>query len=302
MNNTIFSYKTFDDVAQDISEQTWAELWKINFWNFSDWWPDIFIEEVGEKVEWKNVYYLADISTQNKLFENISVIYALTRYFSKKVNVIVPYFPTATMERVCTEWQVVTAKTIARILSATPQAEEWITSFHTFDMHDLRERFYTSDNISFRLHSCLDLIKEKLREVPNVAIAFPDEWAYKRFANDFKDYEKIICTKVRNWDKREITVKEWEVIGKNIVIVDDLIQSGWTISETAKKLRALWANTVSAYATHWVFPNNSFEKLASELDTLYTTNTIPENIERTKQISNIEVLNISELISKIITK
>lgn len=66
-------------------------------------------------------------------------------------------------------------------------------------------------------------------------------------------YEVIACSKVRVWDKREITINEWaEVLGKEVLIVDDLIQSWGTIIETSKKLRELY-HVLSFCCLNWVF-------------------------------------------------
>lgn len=206
------------------------------------------------------------------------------------------------MERVDKEGQIATAKTLARALSATPAGERGITIFHTFDIHALQERFYFSDSVSFHLHSALGLVKKQVADVLNLSVAFPDEGAQKRFGRDFPGTPEVICTKIRQGDKRIVTVKEGEVEGRNILIVDDLIQTGGTIRESANKLRDMGAKNVSAYATHGVFPNNSHERLVESLDCLYVTDSIPCNRERFQGNEKVEVLSIAPLISELVQR
>ena len=101
--NTLFAYPSFDTIASDLSK---AKNWthgKIQFNSFEQDWPDIFIENVHTNIYGKKVYYIADITHSKDLFPNIAVIQALSRYFSEKLEVIIPFFPVGTMERISQE-------------------------------------------------------------------------------------------------------------------------------------------------------------------------------------------------------
>jgi ribose-phosphate pyrophosphokinase len=271
---------------------------QLNVGTFPDGWPNLKIENVEETVTGKTVYILADFSKPHQLFRNFSIIYALTRYYPEKVHVICPFLPTGTMERVTSEGEIATAKTFFRMMNATPASEAGITTWHTFDIHDERERFYCSDNISFRLWNTTKLLKKELSKKEKIKIAFPDEGAAKRFSRHFSEYEQIICSKVRNGEKREITIKEGDCKNAEILLLDDLIQSGETLLQTAKVLKINGAKTVGAYATHGIFPNQSYLKICNELDYLWTTNSIPEN--STKGIQNFKCLSLAPLLEEII--
>jgi phosphoribosylpyrophosphate synthetase len=176
----------------------------------------------------------------------------------------------------------------------------WKTSIHIFDIHALVEKFlFNSHQVNTEIHTVMHLLKQ---EIQGKTIVFPDDGAKKRFWKDFENFDVVVCSKVRIWDKREITIKEGEVSWKHLIIIDDLIQTGGTIQETAKKLREFWALWVSAYATHGVFPNDSHKTLSKHLDKLIVTDSIPQNIQRAKEIWNMQVLSIQTLIEKIILK
>jgi phosphoribosylpyrophosphate synthetase len=97
---TIFSFPTFENTASIIAKNKNWNHGKINFSSFKDGWPDIFIEKVHDHVLSEKVYYIADISHPQNLFPNIAAIQALSRYFCDKLEIVIPYFPVGTMERV----------------------------------------------------------------------------------------------------------------------------------------------------------------------------------------------------------
>jgi phosphoribosylpyrophosphate synthetase len=247
-----------------------------------------------------DVTYLADISKREELFQNYSLIRWITDYYADKVRVILPFFPVWTMEQISKKWEVATAKYLADILSTIPSWRNWKTSLHIFDIHNLSERFFfDSHNVNVELHTAMSLIKEKIS--PETIIVFPDEWAKKRFSTDFEDYEVLHCSKKRIWNTREITLEEADIRNKEVILIDDLIQSWGTLIETAKILRQKWVSKISSFATHWVFPNDSHKKLCEYVDELIVTNTIPENTKRAENIANMQVLSIQKLVEKIIS-
>jgi len=71
---------------------------------------------------------------------------------------------------------------------------------------------------------------------------------------------QVVCTKVRDGAKRIVQLKEGEAEGRHIVIVDDLVQSGSTLIECQRLLASRGAARVSAFATHGVFPNESWKR------------------------------------------
>jgi hypothetical protein len=87
-----------------------VELWnKISWKTFRDKWPDIFIKDV-EEIAGRDVIFVASFDSPSVIFEQLSLIYSLPRYLVRSFRLILPFFPTGTMERVDKEGQVVTAK------------------------------------------------------------------------------------------------------------------------------------------------------------------------------------------------
>lgn len=292
---TILTHPNFSYLWENLSEKNNLFYDKIKFNKFPDSWPSFFIEKVEENIYSKEIIYIWDFSKPENLFENYSIIRWILEYWAKKLDIFMPFFPVAQMERINNIWEIAIAKYYADIFSLLPTWSSSKTTIHIFDIHALPVRFYFDNfKVNIELLSAMNLIKKIIAK--ETIIAFPDEWAFKRFSKDFEEYEKIICFKIRKNDKKEIVIKEWNPKNKDLLIVDDLIQSGWTIIETVKLLKRLWANKVSAFATHWVFPNNAHIEVAKNLDNLYVSDSIPENINREKDAENMIVLNLCELI------
>ena len=133
------------------------------------------------------------------------------------------------------------------------------------DIHALQIRFYTNDQVTMKLMSAIPVLLEFLKTKKDYAIAFPDDGAYKRFKYYFNDFPQIICSKIRDGESRKIIIREkmnWPVIKtiENVLIVDDLVQSGETLLKCAEALKGFGFKTTDVYATHAVFPNESYKK------------------------------------------
>jgi phosphoribosylpyrophosphate synthetase len=204
--NTIITHPNFDYLWKEIANDKGLNHTKVDFSVFSDKWPNIFIERAKNTLEHKEVTYIWDFSRIEDLFTNYTIIRWILDYYVSKLRIIMPYFPVWTMERIDTKWQIATAKYFADIFSQIPSGREGKTSIHIFDIHALVERFlFDSNKVNVEMHTTMNLLKNHIEWK---SIVFPDDGAYKRFWKDFKDYDTIVCSKVREWDKRIITVKE----------------------------------------------------------------------------------------------
>lgn len=291
---TIICHPNFKYLWEILAKKNWYKLALVDFDNFPDGWLNYFIIQVKKDIYKKEVIYIWDFSKVENLFENYSIIRWILDYSADKLDVFIPYFPTGQMDRISKQWDIVTAKYFADIFSNIPSWLSFKTTIHIFDIHSLNILFYFDHfKVNTILHSSMELIKKHINK--NTSIVFPDEWAYKRFSHDFKWYEIIICFKMRKGNLKEIVIKEGNPKDKDVVIIDDLIQSWWTIIETANLLKNKWAKSVSAFATHWIFPNDSYINLAWNLDNLYITDSIPTNIIKTKKIKNIKIFSLLDL-------
>ncbi|ELU04358.1 hypothetical protein CAPTEDRAFT_18492 [Capitella teleta] len=195
--------------------------------------------------------------------------------------------------------------TLATLLSGTPFTSRGPSQVMIFDIHALQERFYFSDTVIPRLESAIPLLQIELAKLQGpIAIAFPDEGAFKRFHSMFpEDSNVIVCTKIRDGRKRYVKIRDGNVTGNHVVIVDDLVQTGGTLIECAKVLLAGGASKISAYVTHPVFPAESWRKFTDHKDVAFDSFWITDSVPHATSIAQhapFKLLSLSTAIASIL--
>ncbi|KAF2290618.1 hypothetical protein GH714_014714 [Hevea brasiliensis] len=178
--------------------------------NFDDGFPNLYINNAQE-MRGQHVAFLAAFSSPGVIFEQLSVIYALPRLFVASFTLVLPFFPTGSFERMEEEGDVATAFTMARILSNIPISRGGPTSLVIYDIHALQERFYFGDHVLPLFETGIPLLKQRLHQLPDsdkIVVAFPDDGAWKRFHKLLDHFPMVVCTKVREGDKRIVRLKE----------------------------------------------------------------------------------------------
>jgi len=253
----------------------------------------------GEKV-----LFLGSFHSNDTTLSQFQVMICLLQSFIESLTVVLPFSPVGTMERVTREGQVATAATYAHMFSSLPNCGR-PTRLMVYDLHTLQNRFYLHGNSVASLHTAIPLLKEKIEETGINCVAFPDDGAAKRFSAMFQDMdlEIIVCGKTRGeGDSRTVTIQDGNADGKQIVIVDDLVQTGGTLYETGKVLKDAGASSVNAFVTHGVFPNESWKRFNKGgdracFDKFWVTNSIPTVTDNLPESDGIfEVLDLLELI------
>jgi ribose-phosphate pyrophosphokinase len=292
--------------AEDVGGSS-VELGDVDWRKFADGFPDLFVND-AYGVRDRHVAFLASFHSPEVIFEQLSVIYSLPKMFVASFTLVLPFFPTGTSERVEREGEVATAVTLARMLSNVPPSRGGPCSTLIFDIHALQERFYFGDNILPCFESGIPLLLNRLancEDADNIVIAYPDEGAWKRFHGFFRGMEEVVCTKVRDGDKRKVRLKEGEPAGRHVVIVDDLVQSGGTLIECQKLLSRLGAAKVSAYVTHGVFPGESWKKFTASsgaggqgFTKFFLTDSCAQTAEAVEGVEPFEILSLSRPIAE----
>lgn len=302
---------------------------KSGIWpKFHDGWPNLFIEDHHEIMQ-KNVVFLSSLDTPESVFEQLAVMFALPKYRAINYKVIIPWFPTGTMERISVPGEIATANTLSRILSIIPMCSSGPCVLGLIDIHALQEQFYFGDNVLVELKTASGLLCKKIDDVGGVPpiIAFPDDGAYKRYKKLFEKYFKnkgsdakfVICGKERGkGDVRKVVIKEGGEYIKNqchVIIVDDLVQSGNTLIKCAETIQNKFVGRgkckISAFVTHGIFPGNTWEKFVKEdgspkthISKFYVTDSIPVsgryNIGVGKKV--FEVLSIAPIVEYFISE
>lgn len=292
-----------EELASSVASAMKCHLVKPRFGKFPDGTPNI---NVGcDRVE-GDLVFMMDMDTQH-WFDYLSALFTLARKKSGKgaLTVVIPYFSTGTMEREDNIGDVPTALTSARFLTCIANASKGYLDLLTFDIHAPTTQYYFGDEVRPRFVSGLPLMLQRLREMrarEHIAIVYPDEGAWKRFhgqvsAFGFGADDEIVCTKVREGDARRVSLKEGTPVGRHCVIIDDIVQSGRTLIETKKVLEQHGAACVSAYATHGVFPNRSWQKLAGAgFAKFWICDSVPSSAAAVRDVPPFEVIPLAPVI------
>ena len=299
----LFSHPSMKSIAENIVNTSSHFRKGTIVWNhFPDGYPNVRFEHL-KYLENKRVVFIGSLYDQRNLLEQLSMIMVLPRQFIKSLDIIFPYFAPGTMERVDEEGILATAETMAKILSSClPVTKQGLPILHIYDLHALPVRHYFPDSIIVRMESAIPLLKKKISK--NTTIAFPDEGAAKRFKFMFSDYKTIVCSKVREGNLRIVKIVDkwnWPLDDSkcldDVLIIDDLVQSGGTLEECRKALQIMGAKRISAYVTHAVFPDKNYKKFFNgNFHKFYITNSIPEISNELEDKAPFEIIKIDELI------
>jgi phosphoribosylpyrophosphate synthetase len=158
----------------------------------------------------KDLLFVASFHSNDVTMSQFHVLAHLCESFAKSLTVLLPFYSTATMERVDINHDgvVPTASTLARFFNGLPSMGYPIRLM-TYDLHTLQNRFYVTGHAIASLHTATNLIRKKIKTLGIDTLAFPDAGARKRFSSLFKEIARdrvITCEKVRIGEQRLISV------------------------------------------------------------------------------------------------
>lgn len=303
MNHThnikIFSCRESKYLAEKIAKYLNMELGNSTVTKFSD---GEFQPSFDESVRGTTVFIVqSTFSPVSNLFELLLMIDAARRASAYKVIAVMPYFGWARQDRKDRPRVSIGAKLMANLLQAAG-----CDRVMTIDLHADQIQGFFDFPVDHIYASAIFLPYLKNMKLQNLAIAAPDIGGSKR-ANAYSralDCPLIICHKSRpKPNVVESMTAIGEVKGKNIIIVDDMIDTAGTITKAADMLMEKGAVSVRAMATHPVFSGQAFEKISkSALKEVVVTDTIPLRNSPDQDISKITVLSVANIFANIIKK
>ncbi len=231
----------------------------------------------------------------DNLLELLYMIDAAKRASAHRIIAVIPYFGVARQDRKDKPRVAIGAKLVANLLTVAG-ADRVIT----MDLHaDQIQGFFDVpvDNV---YASRLFLPYLRQRNFDNLCLASPDTGGTRRAASYAKYLGADLAIGFKQRSKANV-VGSLQIIGdvtnKNVVIVDDIIDTAGTICKAANAIKSLGAKSVRAMCVHPVLSGNAYENIeASSLEELITTDTIP--LKRT--LNKITVLSTDKLFAKVI--
>jgi ribose-phosphate pyrophosphokinase len=285
----IFSGTGSQELAEQISKRYGAQLGKVNIQKFSDGEIcPIFLESVrGDYVFLVQSTY----APTDNLMELLLMIDAARRASAYKVIAVLPYYGYARQDRKDRPRVAIGSKLVANMLVAAG-ADRVIT----MDLHAPQIQGYFDIPVDHLDSSAVFIPYIQNLKLENLTFAAPDVGATNRIREiaSYFEAEMVICDKHR---KRANEIASMVVIGevtdKDIVIIDDICDTGGTLAKSADLLKEKGARSVRALITHPVLSGRAYENIDnSVLEELVVCDTIPIKKDLSKKI---KVVTVAEL-------
>ena len=302
----LFACRASEDFARKVIDHLNAlrnedekelHLGQIEVTPFSD---GEFQPKFTESVRGASVYIIqSTIPPADNLMELLLTIDAAKRASADKVIAVIPYFGWARQDRKDRPRVAIGAKLVANLLRAAGADRVMACDLHA----DQIQGFFDIP-LDHIYASKVFIPYIKSRGIENLAIAAPDMGGAKR-ANTYAkalDASVIICHKTRERANVVGSITAiGEVEGKNIIIVDDMIDTAGTLCKAAEVLINKGDASVRACATHGIFSSQAIQRLHdSVISEIFITDTIPH--PELKDDPKIKIVSMTEVFAKIIHK
>ncbi len=295
----LFTCKASKDFALKVAHALNIQVGSSDVLTFSD---GEFQPSYNESVRGATVFIIQSTPPPtDNLFELLLMIDAAKRASAHKVIAVMPYFGWARQDRKDKPRVSIGAKLVANMLHAAG-----CDRVMTCDLHADQIQGFFDVPVDHIYASAVFLPYIKGLNLENLAIAAPDMGGAKR-ANAYARYLEcpvIICHKSRERANVVGSITAiGDVAGKDIVIVDDMVDTAGTLAKAANVLKEMGAKSVRACATHAVFSGPAYDRISeSALEEVIVSDTLPLSQDPAKDKSKITVLTMTEMFASIISK
>ena len=287
-NAKIFSGTGSQYLAEKIARKFGEPLGKVNIQRFSD--GEIGVEFL-ESIRGRFVFLIqSTFAPADNLMELLLMIDAAKRASAYKVIAVIPYYGFARQDRKDKPRVAIGAKLVANMIMAAG-ADRVVT----MDLHAAQIQGYFDIPVDHLESSAIFIPYIESLFLPNLTFAAPDVGSANRIREvaSFFETDMVICDKHR---KRANEIASMVVIGdvndRDIVLIDDICDTGGTLAKSALLMKEKGARSVRAFCTHPVLSGKAYETINnSVLEELVVCDTIPLKTETEK----IKVLSTDEL-------
>ena len=268
----IFSGRASVDIAAKIAESYGCELGKVVINNFSD---GEFQPSYEETLRGKKVFIIqSTLPPADSLLEFLLMIDAAKRASAKEIIAILPYFGFARQDRKDKPRVPIGAKLIANLITSAGASR-----IMTMDLHADQIQGFFKIPVDHLFASTIFIPYIKSLKLKNLVIASPDIGGSKR-ANVYAKHlncEMVICYKQR---KKANVIEKIKIIGdisnKDVVIVDDMIDTAGTMAKASDLMKKNGANSIRAICTHPILSGNAYKNLEKScIKELVVTDSLP---------------------------
>lgn len=284
----IFSCTQSEDLAKRIAEKFGISMGNVAFSHYSD---GEFQPSFEESVRGSRTFIIGSTHpSSDNLMEMLLMLDAAKRASARHITAVIPYFGWARQDRKDKPRVPIGAKMIAKILETAGA-----TRIITMDLHADQIQGFFEKPVDHLFASTIFVPYIQNLKLDNLTIASPDMGGSKRaYAySKFLKSDVVICYKQR---QKANVISHMELIGdvkgKNVVLVDDMVDTAGTLTKAAELMMERGAKSVRAVCTHGILSGNAHERIENSiLEELIISDTIPAKKESPK----IKILSCDEL-------
>jgi len=288
----IFACSQSEELAGKIAKSFGIELGNVLISTYSD---GEFQPSFEETIRGSRIFIIGSTQPSSKnLMEMLLMIDAAKRASARHITAVLPYFGWARQDRKDKPRVPIAAKLVAKMLETAGA-----TRIITMDLHADQIQGFFERPVDHLFASTIFLPYLRGLNLDSLTIASPDMGGSKRAYAYSKALESdvVICYKQR---AKANVISHMELIGnvtgKNVVIVDDMVDTAGTLTKAADLMIERGALSVRAICTHPILSGNAYEKIEkSKLKELIITDTIPLK----QKSSKIKVLSCADLFADV---
>ena len=292
----VFSGSANRPLAEEICKHLRIPLGNANTTTFSD--GELYFQ-ILENVRGRDVFVIQSTCppVNDHLMELLIMIDAFKRSSAARITAVLPYYGYARQDRKDKPRVPITSKLVADLLTAAGTHR-----ILTMDLHAGQIQGFFDIPVDHLFAA--PVLVEYLRKlkIPDLTVVSPDAGGVERA----RAFAKRLSGDLAVVDKRRVVANEAEVMnvigqvgGRNVIIVDDMIDTAGTLVHTAHALRKKKAKRILACATHAVLSGPALDRLRkAPLDELILTNTVPLN--ESKRMPQLTLLSVAGLLAKAI--
>ena len=291
----IFACTNSVALGKSIAKAFGEELGNVITSTYSD---GEFQPSYEESIRGTRIFIIASTNPgPENLMELLLMLDAAKRASARHITAVIPYFGWARQDRKDKPRVPIAAKLVAKMLETAGA-----TRIITMDLHADQIQGFFEKPVDHLYASTIFLPYLKSLNLDNLTIASPDMGGSKRAYAYSRALESdvVICYKQR---KKANVISHMELIGdvtgKNVVLVDDMVDTAGTLTKAADLMIERGALSVRAICTHPILSGNAYQRLEdSKLEQLIVTDSIP----LTQKSSKIKVLSCADLFADVMHK
>ncbi len=294
----LFSGRANPELANEIARYIEVPLGDIELSSFSD--REMYVR-INQNIRGKDVFLIQPTSppANENLMELLIMIDAFQRSSARRITAVIPYYGYGRQDRKDEPRVPITAKLVANLIT-TAGADRVLT----IDLHAAQIQGFFDIKVDHLFAAPVFIDYFISKNLKDLVILSPDMGGIRRaraYANRLDASLAVIDKRRTGTNKAEVLNVVGEVKGKQILIVDDMVDTGGTLIAAVRALMEKGAQEIYVSATHPILSGSAYELIeSSSLKELLVTDTIP--LKQGKARTKIKILSVAPLLGEAIRR